>query len=282
VTPARTAGAIPAERVAPTTPAERVTMPGAASLAAAATLIGLAIAYPLTSGQARAGLTVAIVGCGFAASVAHAWWTRGPRVAATLVTVTAGGGFGVEALGVATGLPFGHYAYAGTLGPAVAGVPVVVPLAWTWMAWPAWLAAVRLLPARRTAARIGVAAVGLASWDLFLDPQMVAAGYWRWTAPGSLTLPGVSDVPVSNFAGWLAVAALMMATLMMVAVATGAGPAAVRREPADAVMHALYLWTYASSVLAHAVFFGQPGSAAWGALGMGTVAVPLAVRLARR
>ncbi len=34
-------------------------------------------------------------------------------------------------------------------------------------------------------------------------------------------------------------------------------------------MLALYLWTYASSVLAHAVFLGLPASAAWGALGMG-------------
>jgi putative membrane protein len=46
-------------------------------------------------------------------------------------------------------------------------------------------------------------------------------------------------------------------------------------------MLALYLWTYASSVLAHAVFLGLPASAAWGGLGMGAVAVPLAVRLSR-
>jgi hypothetical protein len=47
----------------------------------------------------------------------------------------------------------------------------------------------------------------------------------------------------------------------------------------DAPMLALYLWTYYSSVLAHAVFLGLPASAGWGALGMGLVAVPLTVRL---
>ncbi len=46
-------------------------------------------------------------------------------------------------------------------------------------------------------------------------------------------------------------------------------------------MLALYLWTYASSVLAHAVFLGLPASAAWGAAVMGLVALPLAVRLWR-
>ena len=43
----------------------------------------------------------------------------------------------------------------------------------------------------------------------------------------------------------------------------------------DTVPYALYLWTYASSVLAHAAFFGLPASALWGGLGMGLVAVPL-------
>jgi hypothetical protein len=43
----------------------------------------------------------------------------------------------------------------------------------------------------------------------------------------------------------------------------------------------LWFWTYASSVLAHAVFLGLPASAAWGGIGMGLVVVPLAVRLGR-
>jgi putative membrane protein len=46
-------------------------------------------------------------------------------------------------------------------------------------------------------------------------------------------------------------------------------------------MYALYLWTYFSAVLAHAVFLDLPGSALRGGLGMGLVAVPLAVALWR-
>jgi hypothetical protein len=34
-------------------------------------------------------------------------------------------------------------------------------------------------------------------------------------------------------------------------------------------MLALWLWTYASSVLAHAVFLGLPASALWGGAGWG-------------
>ncbi|MCW6009994.1 carotenoid biosynthesis protein [Micromonospora sp. CPCC 205371] len=234
-----------------------------------AALVLAQIGYPLTSGDARGRLTVAVVLLGFTFSVAHAWATRGPRTAAWLVAATAGGGFAVEALGVATGFPFGAYAYSDALGPKLAGVSLVIPLAWTWMAWPAWLAALRV--ARRMVSRVALAAVGLAAWDLFLDPQMVAEGYWTWSDPHP-ALPGVPGVPIGNYLGWLAVAVPMMIALRAVAPDPGE----------DAPPHALYLWTYASSVLAHAVFLDLPASAAWGAAGMGVLAIPLAVTLWRR
>ena len=232
-------------------------------------LVLVQISYPLTGGGARAAVTVVSVLLGYATSVSHALLTRGPRVAVRLVLVTTGGGFAVEALGVATGFPFGEYDYSGDLGPRLAGVPLVVPLAWTWMAWPAWLAAVRLTRSRT--GRVVLAAVGLAAWDLFLDPQMVAEGYWTWADPHP-ALPGVPGVPAGNYLGWLGVA-----LAMTVLVRTAAREAV----PDDAPMYALYLWTYAGSVVAHAVFLDLPGSAAWGALGMGVLAVPLAVVLLR-
>ncbi|MEJ3743704.1 carotenoid biosynthesis protein [Actinomycetes bacterium KLBMP 9797] len=240
---------------------------------ALAGLVAAQIAYPLTDGADRARVTVAVVVLGFLASVAHAA-TRG--VAGRLVAITAGGGLAVEALGVATGFPFGGYAYADALGPKVAGVPLVVPLAWTWMAWPAWLAAGRL--ARRALPRIGLGAVGLAAWDLFLDPQMVAEGYWTWTDPHP-ALPGVPDVPLTNYAGWLVVAVAMMSALHWL----GRDPSYAKSDKKGPFLaYALYLWTYVASVAAHGVFLGLPASAGWGAVGMGLVAVPLAVSLARR
>jgi uncharacterized membrane protein len=237
-----------------------------------AALILAQICFPLTAGTARARLTVATVVIGYLLSLCHALLTRGTRTAAVLVLVTTLGGLAVEAVGVRTGVPFGAYDYAGTLGQKALGVPVVIPLAWTWMAWPAWLAAVRLV--RSGPARIGLAGVGLATWDVFLDPQMVSQGYWTWADP-SPALPGVPQVPVGNYLGWL-----LVATTMMAALASLAEPPTLP-EP-DLAMYVLYLWTYASSVLAHGVFLDLPGSAAWGALAMGTVAVPLARSLLRR
>jgi uncharacterized membrane protein len=225
-------------------------------------LVLLEIAYPLVSGTTRAVLVAVTVVVGFLFVLASARST-GSKAA---IGVIVGGGFVVEALGVATGFPFGEYAYSGALGPRLLGVPVVIPLAWAWMAYPAWLAAGRLTGNRPV--RVALGAVGLAAWDLFLDPQMVGEHYWTWRHP-SPALPGVPDVPITNYLGWLAVALVLMAI-----VSTLDRPIADDRP-----LLALYLWTYASSILAHAVFLGRPASAAWGALGMGLVAVPLAVKL---
>jgi uncharacterized membrane protein len=257
------------------------------------------IGYPLTPPGARDALVVATVVGGFALSVAHAALTRGLPAAGILLAVTALGGLLVEALGVRTGLPFGRYAYGDALGPKLLGVPLVIPLAWTWMAWPAWLAAGRITGGartdrrpvtggsrvtggrrntggRRAAARVALAGLGLAAWDLFLDPRMVDQGYWRWERPRP-ALPGVPGVPLGNYLGWLVVATLMMTVL---AAASRALPGlAADRGGADLPMLLLYLWTYLSSVLAGAVFLHLPAAAGWTALGMAAVAVPLAVAL---
>ncbi|GAA1735913.1 carotenoid biosynthesis protein [Luedemannella helvata] len=236
-----------------------------------AALVAAEICYPLTTGAVRAALVVVTVLLGFAASLAHAITARGARAGAALLGVAAAG-FAVELLGVRTGVPFGGYDYAASLGPQLGGVPLLIGLAWAWMAWPAWLAAGRLVTGRSVragVARVVVAAVALAAWDLFLDPQMVADGHWVWHDPDP-ALPGVTGVPLGNYLGWLLVA-LIVATGLTVALGHA------RPSATDAPMLALYLWTYASSVLAHAAFLSLPASAAWGALGMGLVAVPLAI-----
>jgi uncharacterized membrane protein len=231
-------------------------------------LILAQICYPLTSGDVRAGLTVATVLIGVALSVSHAALSRGGKAAAALVGTAMLGGFAVEAIGVATGFPFGTYDYSGELGPKLLGVPLIIPLAWTWMAWPAWLAAVRVVRGR--AARIALAAAGLAAWDLFLDPQMVAEGYWRWQDPVP-ALPGLPGIPISNYLGWLGFALLLMTALSTVIT--------TNPQPGDGPMYALWLWTYFSSVLAHAVFLDLPASAVWGGVIMGAAVLPLLLRL---
>jgi uncharacterized membrane protein len=256
-----------AERARSIAPIRRLLLD--ASLACAAVTVVLQIGYPLVAGTARDRITLAIVIAFSAAVIGHAAATLGRH--GVLAVAAAGGlGFAAEVFGVHSGIPFGRYEYSNTLGPRLAGVPIVVGLAWAMMAWPAALAARRL--ARSGPARIAIGAWALAAWDLFLDPQQVADGHWMWRQP-SPHLPGVADVPLTNLLGWVLVATVCSATIQHLV--------AERPVHPDEPMVGLYLWTYASSGLALAAFLGLGAAAAWGALGMGLIAVPLAGVLVR-
>ena len=238
---------------------------------AGATIL-LQIGYPLSDGTVRDRLTVAIVVCFALATGTHAWSVRG-MPAVLVLTGVAAIGLVAEWIGLHTGVPFGRYAYRGGLGLRLGGVPLVVPLAWAMMAWPGAQVARRL--ARSRLIRVLAGAWALAAWDLFLDPQMVAAGHWWWLHP-SPHLPGVDTVPLTNYAGWLLVAigiSLALQVFLDAGPRTDADPPIDDRQPL-----ALFGWTYASSVLALAVFLPLVGAAAWGALGMGIVVFPLAAQ----
>lgn len=237
----------------------------AAWVLVAITVLGQ-ILWVLTSGGVRNALTEITVVSFLLACAVHAVLTCGVAWAAGYLVISIGLGLAVEAIGVATGIPFGTYAYGDALTPHILGVPWVVPLAWSMMAYPCLL-----LARRMSNSRVWVPLLGgwtLAAWDLFLDPQMTGEGYWTWSTsiPG---LPGIPGIPFTNYLGWLIVAGIMMALLDLLP----------RRRVTVKVPAALLLWTYASSVLASAVFFGRPWVALWGGVAMGVTVIPWLYRL---
>jgi uncharacterized membrane protein len=247
-----------------------VTRRAALPLALAGALVLVAIAYPLTGGAARDAVSWAIVLLGAVLSVAHAWLSRGRRTGIGVLAIVVVTAVGFEAVGLATGFPYGRYRYAGTLGPTLLGVPFLVPLAWLMMAWPSWLLARRLTDGGRAGARVAVGAAVFAAWDVVLDPQMVQAGYWSWTHPRP-GLPGIPTVPLTNLAGWLLAGCVLMALLDRLAAGVPS------RLPDTAPLLALG-WMTLGGALAHAGWLGLPGSAAWG----GALAVPVLAALALR
>jgi uncharacterized membrane protein len=250
----------------------------------------LQIGYPLSAGSTRHGLTIASVVVFFCASLAHCVGTRSWRCGLVLVTVCVGGGLVAEALGWRTGWPFGSYRYGSTLGPKLLGVPMVVPLAWAMMGWPALLAGRRVgqrwvdrrgvsepdcrisgadgeatvLSGRKV--RVITAVVGslvLTSWDLFLDPQMVGAGHWRWLPTSG---PWLNGIPLLNTAGWFVIGVLMIATLDAVIPNDGTPPVA------DALIWVVLGWVWFSNIVGHLVFFDRP----WVALAGGAASTVIA------
>jgi len=249
----------------------------AAGLTAAAVLAQ--ISYPLLSGDALRFATIVAVLLFAAAGLVHATRCGGARAALTVLLVAGGVGLAAEAIGVATGWPFGRYRYHDTLGPALLGVPLLVPLAWTMMAYPALLLG-RRLAERSTGVgrRVRTAlagAVTLAGWDLFLDPQMVGAGHWTWSDP-TPGLPGVPDVPLSNTAGWLLVGVLITALLDLTVPRRPPGPAG------QGIPAILLGWTWLGSAVGNLAFFDRPAVACYGLIGMGVTVLPYLLSIRRR
>jgi len=152
---------------------------------------------------------LAVASVGFAAGV---WgWPRAVAAFGAVVLV----GYLAEWVGVVTGLPFGSYSYTGLLWPQLAGVPVVVALAWGGMGLAGYAVARAVAPGGGWR-RVAVGALALTAWDLFLDPQMVGQGLWVWAEDGFYR-----GVPLSNFAGWLLVSALVMLVIQRI---VGAAP----------------------------------------------------------
>lgn len=231
-------------------------------MAAAAT-----VATPLRPRGGRAALANLVVGGLGGATLAASVRRWSPRRA-----VVTGGAVGaltlaVERVGTATGIPFGRYRYTGTLRPAVAGVPAAVPVAWFAVGLPAReVAAAVLGPAASSVARVGLGAVALTAWDAFLDPQMVGEGYWRWDRPGRYR-----GIPATNYAGWLATGAGLMALLEV---------ALPPQQPEPALV-AIYTFVAVMATLGHAVFFDDRLVASVGGLSMLPLALAAVARVPR-
>lgn len=174
------------------------------------------------------------------------------------MAVTAGGvallGWAVEFIGSSTGFPFGSYDYTSVLQPQIAKVPLLIPLAWLMMLPCAWAVTTVLIGKQRSPLLFAfVSALVFTAWDLFLDPQMVAWGFWVWEEPS-----GYFGIPWVNFLGWI----LCSFTITLLA-----RPGHLTARP----LLLIYGITWALESIGLVVFWGLPGPAAVGFLVMGSV-----------
>ncbi|MFI6705555.1 carotenoid biosynthesis protein [Nonomuraea sp. NPDC050478] len=220
-------------------------------------MVGLQVASGLAARPERfTGLIVALLAASAVAFAAGAWGTRRALAAFGAAVLT---GYAAEVVGVLTGFPFGEYAYSDVLWPQVGGVPVVVAVAWGGMGLAAYAVAATLFGGW---ARVCAGAAALTAWDLFLDPQMVRLGLWTWAADDGF----YRGIPLSNFAGWLLVSALVMLVVGRVA-----GDAAPGRG-----LLAVYTVMAVMETIAFAAVFDptDPLVAAAGGITMGAFAAP--------
>ena len=227
--------------------------------AGAVTVAGM-IATPLLpqGGRARRVLSSVVVVGSFAATTANAVRRWGGLRAGAAAAATALGTTAIERVGTATGLPFGRYAYTHVLQPQVAHVPAIVPLAWFALGLPAREAAHAALGSRsRPVTRIALGSAALTAWDLFLDPQMVGEGYWKWAEHGVYR-----GIPLTNYLGWF-VTGLGVMALLEIALPPAADPV-----DADGALVGEYAYMGVMETIGFARFFRDPVVAVVGGIGM--------------
>ena len=191
--------------------------------------------------------------------LAQSWgWPGALRAGMGIVALT----WLSEYAGSSWGFPFGQYQYSALLQPQVLGVPLWIPLAWLMMLPPSWAVAASVLGTRANRRLVFalVSAVALTAWDLLLDPQMVAWGFWHWNTPS-----GYFGIPWSNFLGWLVISSVI--TLLFGRPDVPLGP-----------MLLLYGLTWGLQSVGQAFFWGQPGPAL---VGFGVMGAFLAAALLR-
>jgi lycopene beta-cyclase len=205
------------------------------------------------------------------------------RTAKTVLLV-GGMAYFAEWIGSTAGFPFGKYHYTNLLQPQIAGVPLLIPLAWFMMLPPAWAIAEIILsktqklnhevhkgaprktflfsflgfvPARPALSAGSwlifavLSSLAFTAWDLFLDPQMVNWSFWVWEQPGQYF-----GIPLSNYLGWIIVSALI--TLIANPKDLPVGPLAL-----------VYGLTWLLQTIGQGIFWSQPGPAIAGFIGSG-------------
>jgi putative membrane protein len=191
--------------------------------------------------------------------IRSAWGLRRTLVMAVSVAAL---GWLVEFVGSSTSFPFGSYDYTELLQPQIAKVPILIPLAWLMMLPCAWAVTSVLIAKQRSPILFAfVTALVFTAWDLFLDPQMVAWGFWVWEEPA-----GFFGIPWVNYLGWIF--SSFTITLLV-------RPSFLAARP----LLLVYGITWALESIGLAVFWGLPGPAAIGFLVMGSVVVLTVYRL---
>jgi putative membrane protein len=154
---------------------------------------------PLAQGLAAVGIVAACV---------HAVLSYGWKDALALLAICVVITFAIENIGVATGLPFGHYHFeVGSDLPHVGAVPIIVGPLWFGMGYFSWVVATTLLGGAQ--ARLNrnaeffalpiVSAFVMTQWDLVIDPpNATISKAWIWHDGGAHF-----GVPLSNYLGWL-------------------------------------------------------------------------------
>ncbi|MBN2639696.1 MAG: carotenoid biosynthesis protein [Bacteroidales bacterium] len=126
-------------------------------------------------------------------------------------------GFGIEVLGVHTGVIFGLYSYGNSLGFKLFDVPLIIGVNWLVLSYSVADLFARLRLNILVQSVLG--ALALVLFDLFLEIAAPALNMWSWMG---------NQVPVQNYLAWFVLSFVFILLFKMLRVKT--------RNPLSAVV----------------------------------------------
>ncbi|CAD2075191.1 carotenoid biosynthesis protein [Phocicoccus pinnipedialis] len=147
---------------------------------------------------------------GLVITTVHAATMLGWKPALRMIVVGMIIAYGIEEIGVHTGLVYGRYYFTPLMGPKLDVIPIAIVFFWVSLTYIAWVVTNLLIdgsptPKRHTHSliifRATVGALVVTTFDLIADPFAVANGLWVWLDGGAYF-----GVPIHNYFGWFIVA----------------------------------------------------------------------------
>ncbi|EFC73145.1 carotenoid biosynthesis protein [Prevotella melaninogenica] len=105
--------------------------------------------------------------------------------------------FSVEFLGVATGVIFGEYGYGTSLGPKIAGTPLLIGINWIFLVYAT--AAIQAPLGRGVITTIVIPTLLMLGYDAIMEQVAPMMQMWSWEG---------GSVPLQNYLVWGALAGL--------------------------------------------------------------------------
>jgi len=128
----------------------------------------------------------------------HQDWQPSFRVFALLAIII---GYGVEVVGVHTGLIFGEYAYGNGLGPQLLNVPPVIGLNWLMLAYCCGSVSDKFrVP---TILKVLIASTMMVTLDYCIEPVAVRLDFWTWFD---------QPIPAQNYIAWWVVSFVLFSS----------------------------------------------------------------------
>ncbi len=120
----------------------------------------------------------------------HKNWTTSMTI---FVAIAFSIGFGIEILGVQTGLVFGEYSYGKVLGPKLLGTPFMIGVNWIMLTYCSAITIQTVLPKLSKVIKAIIGAATLVLLDFLIEPIAIQYDFWSW---------GGVDIPIQNYIAW--------------------------------------------------------------------------------